>query len=98
MASVGGNVIQVGVTEAWATFRVNNIAWMPFDVSVEAGIGITVTLEPIVRAEDGVTEGGVTKSGGGASSRYMPKKSMGDSKMVVSLLPVKSSLSTLVFL
>lgn len=86
MAFVGGKVIHVGVTAE--AELVDDVVWIPLDEAeaVEAGIGMTVTLERIVLVGRGTIEDGAA-DGGGASRRVMPKKSMGDSNLLVKIIP-----------
>jgi hypothetical protein len=90
IACVGGNVIHVGVIKEAEVVWVDNVVWIPVDVpdpegatkeegDVVAGIGTTVTIVVIVVVEDGTIEVGILMDAGGASSRVIPKKSMGDS-------------------
>jgi hypothetical protein len=88
IACVGGNVIHVGKIKEPEVVR--TLVWLPVDVpdtegatkeegDVVAGLGTTVLIEVIVVVEDGAIEVGFTRDAGGASSRVIPKKSMGDS-------------------
>lgn len=83
-------MIHVGVIKEAEVVWVDNVVWIPVDVpdpegatkeegDVVAGIGTTVTIVVIVVVEDGTIEVGILMDAGGASSRVIPKKSMGDS-------------------
>jgi hypothetical protein len=98
IAFVGGKVIQVGVTAEAEVVWVDDVVWIPVDVpedAVEAGIGMTVTLERIVLPGGGTTEDGAG-DGGGASRRVIPKRSIGDSNLLVRIRPTLSRFDTIV--
>jgi hypothetical protein len=88
---------------------VDKVVWIPVDVrdavgatdkekDVVAGIETTVTLETIDLVETGTLDDKNGPVGTGESSRNMPKKSRGDSKRLVKILPAKSSFCILVAL
>jgi hypothetical protein len=83
IACVGGNVTHVGKIKEPEVVR--TLVWIPVDVpdtevtTKEEEDVVTVLIVVVVVVEDGAIEVGFTRDAGGASSRVIPKKSMGDS-------------------